>query len=208
MTEIELKAHVKDRAGLEERLNQIAAFKMQVLRDDTYYGLTKESRCKIRVRRETLLTGGGEEKKTLLTYKRKEMRTLPDGSSSEVNDEKESEILDADVLEAFLKDSGFLVTLKKQKDVKDWELSVKKEDFLKDAGIDQDLTATFELCNVPPLGDFLEIEILSPVDTPRVVEALQKKLHELLALVGIGEDQIENRYYSELLRAREAYAVV
>ena len=194
--------------GLEKRLNQIACFVQEVLRDDTYYGLTKESRCKIRVRRETLLTGGGEEKKTLLTYKRKEMRTLPDGSSSEVNDEKESEIQDADVLEAFLRDSGFLVTLKKQKDVKDWELSVKKEDFFKDAGIDQDLIATFELCNVPPLGDFLEIEILSPVDTPRVVEALQKKLHELLALVGIGEDQIENRYYSELLRAREAYAVV
>lgn len=201
MTEIEIKARVKDRAGLEERLNEIATFTMQVLRDDTYYGLTKETRCKLRVRRETLLTGGGEEKKTLLTYKRKEMRTLPDGSSSEVNDEKETAIQDADVLESFLKDSGFLVTLKKHKDVKDWELCVKKDDFPKEAEIGQDLTATFELCKVPPLGDFLEIEILSPVDNPCAVEAIQKKLHELLALVGIGEDQIENRYYSELLRA-------
>lgn len=201
MTEIEIKARVKDRTGLEERLNEIATFTMQVLRDDTYYGLTKETRCKLRVRRESLLTDGGQkEKKTLLTYKRKEMRTLPDGSSSEVNDEKETVIQDADVLEAFLKDSGFLVTLKKHKDVKDWELCVKKESFAKEAGIGQDLTATFELCNVPPLGDFLEIEILSPVDTPCAVEAIQKKLHELLALVGIGEDQVENRYYSELLR--------
>ena len=200
MTEIEIKARVKDRAGLEERLNEIATFTMQVSRDDTYYGLTKETHCKLRVRRESSLTGGSEERKNLLTYKRKEVRTQEDGSRSEVNDEKETVIEDADVLEAFLRDSGFLVTLRKHKDVKDWELAVAKDSFPKEAGIEQDLFATFELCNVPPLGDFLEIEILSPVDNPLAVKAIQKKLHELLALANISEDQIENRYYSELLR--------
>ncbi|MCR5318485.1 MAG: class IV adenylate cyclase [Treponema sp.] len=200
MTEIELKARVKDRAGLEKRLNQFARFVQHVIRDDTYYGLSVETRCKLRLRRESVISGGKSDSKTFVTYKRKEMRTLPDGSSSEVNDEKETVIQDADVLEAFLRDSGFLVTLRKHKNVKDWELVLAADAFPKEAGISQELTASFELCNVPPLGDFLEIEILSPSDNPAILDVIQKKLHELLALAGIGEDQIENRYYSELLR--------
>jgi len=197
MTEIELKARVADRAALEKRLDQIARFTMQLTRDDTYYGLSKETKCKLRIRREKSTANGSVE---IITYKRKEMRTLPDGSMSEVNDERETGIQNADVLESFLRDSGFMVTLKKHKDVKDWELVIRKDDFPQEAGIEQDLCATFELCKVPPLGDFLEIEILSPQNKPSCVQAIQKKLRDLLALAKIDENQIENRYYSELLR--------
>ena len=59
---------------------------------------------------------------------------------------------------------------------------------------------SFELCNVPPLGDFLEIEILIKDDSEEKVRSAQEKLFELLDMTGMGRDKIEQRYYSEMLR--------
>ena len=59
---------------------------------------------------------------------------------------------------------------------------------------------TFELCNVPPLGDFLEIEILVKDTNEETIKPLQDKLLELLDMTGIGRDKIEKRYYSDMLR--------
>ena len=61
-------------------------------------------------------------------------------------------------------------------------------------------TVSFELCNVPPLGDFLEIEILTKDDSEENIRYAQDKLFELLDMTGIGRDKIEKRYYSEMLR--------
>ena len=57
-----------------------------------------------------------------------------------------------------------------------------------------------ELCTVPPLGDFLEIETFAESNEPEVVLPLRKKLIESLKKCGIMEEKIENKYYSELLR--------
>jgi adenylate cyclase class 2 len=56
-----------------------------------------------------------------------------------------------------------------------------------------------EVSYVDKLGDFIEIEILSETaDTERTIEA-HKKLLRTLEKAGVPEENIETRYYSELL---------
>ncbi|MBQ5384876.1 MAG: hypothetical protein IIU46_10570, partial [Treponema sp.] len=136
----------------------------------------------------------GKPLRTLLTYKRKELREQ-NKTVIEVNDEKECEISDPAVLETFLQDAGFSVVLKKHKEVMDWTFPVESGN-----GIPEGLSVTFELCAVPPLGDFLEIEILSPTDEPDLVARLREKIECYLEKTGIPKEKIEPRYYSELLK--------
>lgn len=201
MNEIELKAHVYDRAALTQKLNSFATYEGAVTRDDTYYALASNKTApKIRIRRETRTTSQDAVETTyLVTYKRKEFRTdEATGTAIEVNDEKECEVSSPDALIAFLTDSGYVVDLQKHKEVQDWTLPLP-ESLLPEA--DKQLSATFEVCAVPPLGDFLEIEVLSPVATEDVVARIHTELENLLEKVGISKSCIEKRYYSELLKA-------
>ena len=226
MNEIELKAHVYDRAALTQKLNSFATYEGAVTRDDTYYALASNKTApKIRIRRETRITTLEKSSAThhdaveasrisskkdtttdttiettyLVTYKRKELRTdEATGTAIEVNDEKECEVSSPDALIAFLTDSGYVVDLQKHKEVQDWTLPLP-ESLLPEA--DKQLSATFEVCTVLPLGDFLEIEVLSPVATEDVVARIHTELENLLEKVGISKSCIEKRYYSELLKA-------
>lgn len=197
MTEVELKARVDDRAALAARLDSFARRGQHVIRNDEYWGKTADDRNKIRIRREAFLAPDGSTAKTdiLVTYKRKSRITGADGVEAEANDEKECVISDAEALEAFLSDTGYAVQLKKHKDVEDWLVEVP--DGTDGAGT---LEATLELCAVDKLGDFLEIEILSPTGDTAVLSALHGELEKLLDRAGIPHDKIENRYYSEMLR--------
>ena len=112
-----------------------------------------------------------------------------------MNDEKEGCVSSPDVLKAFLTDTGYSIQLKKHKDVMDWEFIIPANEILPES-----LTATFELCAVPPLGNFLEIEILSPRNDEEIVSKIHKKLEELLEMTGIPKTRIEKRYYSEMLK--------
>ncbi|MDO4505557.1 MAG: class IV adenylate cyclase [Spirochaetales bacterium] len=183
MNEIELKARVADKSAVEEKLNSFARFERSVTRDDKYYVGPSGKGKKIRIRKET-------ENGTvtwLLTYKKKENRTGPDGTSSEVNEELETKIEDPAPLVQYLEDTGYTVALTKHKDVLDWVCD----------------GATLELCNIPPLGWFLEIEILSEKNDDETVQAAQKKLKELLTKSGLSENDIEEKYYSQLLKEHE-----
>ncbi len=191
MTEIELKAHVADRDALIAVLNRNAVYKRHVLRDDEYYGKSQTDKHKIRIRKESDECGT----EYLVTYKRKELKTDETGTTIEVNDEKECTVSSPEVLTAFLKDTGYDVQLKKHKDVMDWELVIPAGSLL-----ELELKATFELCAVLTLGDFLEIEILTPDDEVQTVEKVHSKLEELLEMTGIPKSAIEKRYYSEMLR--------
>ena len=187
MTEIELKAHVDEPEKLRERLNKIAKFSLQVVRDDTYYGNGKVS---IRIRKENVKSAN--KTSLLFTYKRKEKR-IQNGTVVEVNDEHECILSESEPLEAFLKDAGFEVTLTKHKEVEDWC-------FINAVSVNgKVLSATYELCLVPPLGYFLEIEILSPFSDEDSLLAVRKALESLLEKAGISKDKIENRYYKEML---------
>ena len=110
---------------------------------------------------------------------------------SEVNDEKECIISDGNALKAAFEDAGFTLAQKKQKDVEEYEMHTS---FGK---------AAIELCSVPPLGDFLEIEILSSSNDDLHVKSVQKELMRILDKAEIPPEQIEKRYYSELLAEAE-----
>lgn len=182
MYEIELKAHVQDRNAVIAALNAFADYAGSVHKHDTYYKLNAGGKkISARIRTETT---DQHPQKTVLTYKRKELRTDANGTNIEVNDERECEISQADAVETLLFDIGFAVSLTKEKAVLSWNYD----------------GALFELCTVPPLGDFLEIEILSPVNDKATVSALQAKLKSLLNKAGISNDNIEERYYSDMLR--------
>lgn len=196
MIEIEIKAHVADRNAVINRLNTIARFCTTVTRDDSYWALPESGGKKmpsIRVRRETYTQGlEKSQPRTILTYKRKEKRTGSDGTVCEVNEELETVIADVAPLETFFADSGLQTRLKKHKEVMDWEYVLPNG-----------TVATLELCSVPPLGDFLEIEILSQSQDPHVQEAHRAALKAILLEVGLTESDIEPRYYSELLAAQK-----
>ena len=202
MYEIELKAHVKDRKSLAEKLKVFAKFLRHIKRSDEYYHLPAEnsefakkdaagkSYISVRLRTETSFFRQ-EECKTFFTYKRKELRTGADGTMSEVNDEKECILSDGNALKAAFEDAGFTLAQKKQKDVEEYEMHTP---FGK---------AAIELCSVPPLGDFLEIEILSSSNDDLHVKSVQKELMRILDKAEIPPEQIEKRYYSELLAEAE-----
>lgn len=196
MYEIELKAHVKDRKSLAEKLKVFAKFVRHIKRSDEYYRIpvkkdaAGKSYISVRLRTETSFFPQ-EECKTFFTYKRKELRTGADGTMSEVNDEKECIISDGNALKAAFEDAGFTLAQKKQKDVEEYEMHTS---FGK---------AAIELCSVPPLGDFLEIEILSSSNDDLHVKSVQKELMRILDKAEIPPEQIEKRYYSELLAEAE-----
>ena len=193
MYEVELKAHVADKEAVISRLYGFARYLGAVQKSDVYYA--KDGCKRVRLRTETpytpnvapLLPDGGEAPQkpcALFTYKRKELRTDADGTTIEVNDEKECELSDAAPVEAFLRDSGFTVALEKHKNVLGFQCE----------------QVHIELCEVPPLGDFLELETLSETDDAVQIETLRKSLLTMLAKAGISETQIETRYYSDMLR--------
>lgn len=182
MFEIELKAHVDDREKVMESLNSFADYLQSVQKDDVYWAVHKDGRkIQTRIRKEVDLDSGVS--KIYMTYKRKERRIAENGNALEVNDERECEISDSDALETLLKDAGFVVALEKHKSVMGWRFG----------------ECHIELCAVPPLGDFLEIEVMSEKDDEKTAEEKKLKIMEIFNRCGIGEEKIENRYYSEML---------
>lgn len=182
MFEVELKARVDDRARVAEVLNSFARAEGTVEKSDVYWGTAadgKKVQARIRTEKSRAAT------RVLFTYKQKELRQGENAVRLEVNDERECELSDPGPLEAFFSDAGLRVLLEKQKSVVGWHF----ED------------AHIELCAVPPLGDFLEIEIMSASGGEAVVSEARRKILSIFARCGIGEDKIESRYYSELLRA-------
>ncbi|MCR5723818.1 MAG: class IV adenylate cyclase [Treponema sp.] len=200
MFEIELKAHVSDRAPVIAALNSFACYQGAVQKEDCYYALQGKKRCRIRKETPFLVQGQPEPQlpagktavpRCFFTYKRKERRTSADGIMLEVNDEKESEFCSSEALEAYLSDNGFEVVLKKHKTVLGW--------MYKDIHI--------ELCSVPPLGDFLELETLAEKNDTQTIEHRQKALKDVLKRAGLNTDAIENRYYSDMLREAEKISI-
>jgi adenylate cyclase, class 2 len=222
MYEIELKAHVTDRNHVISVLNGKAEYAGGLDKKDTYYHFrltdgTKspsgEDYLSCRIRRETRIgpaagvpasesvctdescaAGSGVshgEARTdfLFTYKRKEIRTGNSGIPIEVNDEKECTLSEPGPVEALLADAGFTVARTKHKITQGW--------FLDTAGGN----AHIELCTVPPLGDFLEIEIMSSTQDTGCVDCARKAIEGIFTMCGIPPAAVEPRYYSEMLAA-------
>jgi adenylate cyclase class 2 len=204
--EIELKAWAGDP---EERKNLISRFAgpgEEFLKDDSYWyppsapgppgkgGLPSGLRIRREERRKP--SGDGKDLQTTrICFKTKEKR-----EGIEINDEREFEVSDGQVFEELLIRLGLSPGAHKRK--RGWAWTYR--------GI------TLELCEVSGsvsgesagnevrLGWFAELEILADEDRGDTVAAARTRLFELLKQIGISEDRIEERYYTELLKGGEA----
>ncbi len=193
--EIEVKAHVKDRDSLLQKVKAFSSFDKIVIKDDSYFKLAKEGfaggHLTARLRREERRDKENKllESANLLTYKKKERRLSADGAAIEVNQEYESAVENPQALEALFLDIGFEPYFTKHKDT---------IGFYADTPCGK---AHLELCSVPPLGDFLEIEFVTDGDSSaEEIEAMRKELEALVLKSGLRLEDIEEKYYSELLQ--------
>jgi adenylate cyclase class 2 len=186
--EIELKAWVENPGQVKEQLFKIARYEGEFLKEDTYWGRDGETAgmdlppSGVRIRK--LFQGLGEQKEgrqgsIVVTYKTKEVR-----EGIEVNQENEFEVSHGEPFEELLKRMGLKPAFTKRKQGASWNFE----------GI------TAELAEVAGLGWFAELEILAEDGKKETVENARKRLLGLLAGIGIGEDKIESRYYTEMLR--------
>ncbi|MDR2494851.1 MAG: hypothetical protein LBD24_06485 [Spirochaetaceae bacterium] len=180
-TEIELKAWVSEPDALRERLDGLARGAGSFEKEDSYWydPAGRLSASGIRIRKETDRNPQGEDaRRVLVTYKQKETR---DGV--EVNDEHEFLVSCDRPFEELLIRLGFVRGSCKHKRGWSWDY----------AGI------TVELACVEGLGWFVELEILSDSPAQEEVCAAKSRLREALETIGVGQDKIEPRYYTELL---------
>jgi adenylate cyclase class 2 len=189
--EIELKAWVDDPQALKDAINQFCRFQGEFDRTDGYWfparaaapGLSRPPPAGVRLRQERAKDAQGRTAQSaLVAYKIKEVR---DGL--EVNHEREFTVSDAGAFASFLAFLGLEPGIGKQKQGWSWNHE----------GV------TLELSHVASLGWFAELEILledSGPPPPETIAAARSRLLSLLKRLGIGEDKIEGRHYTELLQ--------
>jgi adenylate cyclase class 2 len=184
--EIELKAWADNPGAVREKLDGLARFNGEFLKEDTYWKPGAGNMpagfpfSGIRIRKESARDAGGRARNVVtVTYKSKEKR-----EGLEVNREEEFSVSDAGPFEGLLGRLGLKPAASKRKSGFSWDYE----------GI------TAELAEVAGLGWFAELEILSDNAGPETVAAARRRLLGLLAKLGIGEDRIETRYYTEMLQ--------
>lgn len=201
MKEIELKAHVNSRKNVTETLNKIAKYLGSASKEDFYYSIPL-AKCEnskdfvtVRIRKEIFSKfplNSNESKtdfvqKIYMTYKSKEVNLDSNGNSLEVNEENECQIDNLEALEKLFFSLGAKITLQKQKFCEQWNY-FKNDEILH-----------AELCEVPPLGDFLEIEVIKDKASKKEIEKIRKLEQNLLEECKIPLNQIESKYYKTLL---------
>ena len=196
VTEIELKAHVRDSEALRLLLAEKAEYLGSFEKNDTYWSNDKINFGEIhpgvpglppsglRVRTENrVLPDGTNMEATFATYKNKEVR---DGI--EINNEQEFEVRSRSchsipVFEDFLRRIGLKPGAAKKK--RGWAFSYE--------GI------TVELLEVESLGWFVELEIIADNNREETFARGKQRLLDFLATIGIAKEAIESRFYSEML---------
>lgn len=180
MIEVELKAHLKDPAATEARVASFAAFVCKFDKFDAYWHgpdwrLSRGTKG-FRVR--------SEDGTTVVTFKTKRS----DGGI-EINREREFTVSDPEALEEFFHRLGCEPFFTKRKRGSRYEVGVEG----------RDRPITIEILELEGLGPFIEIEALLDNESPAEVALAQGEIKGVLARAGVGEGQIESRFYSELL---------
>jgi adenylate cyclase class 2 len=200
-TEIELKARVSDSAELSARLSMVSQFEFEYVKEDDYWFPSGDfpadsaenslPKSGLRIRKEKRIDAEDTEHNfVLVTYKTKEVR---DGI--EINKENEFTLAAAPPSSIETSIANFEELLRKLYLQRGF--SKKKQGFSY-----QYENITVELSLVEHLGWFLELEILTENDDAATLAATRKSLLDFLKQTGIGEDKIEPKYYSELLKER------
>jgi adenylate cyclase class 2 len=186
--EIELKAWADNPVAVREKLDALARFNGEFLKEDSYWKPEDSGNMPaglpfsgVRIRKESGKDAGGKARSAVtVTYKSKERR-----EGLEVNREREFSVSDAEPFEELLKRLGLKPATGKRKSGFSWDYD----------GI------TAELAEVTGLGWFAELEILSDNNNLETVRIARRRLLGLLSKLGIGEDRIEARYYTEMLQS-------
>jgi adenylate cyclase class IV len=211
-TEIELKARVHAYGDCRRRLSELAGGGSAFVKDDAYWfsvqqgdALPSVSGLRVRTERHTGAEGQTTER-TLVTNKTKERR---DGI--EINEEHEFEVSNGGAFEELLEKLGLEKRIYKHKAGWAWtiegitaELAEVSGSTVRAAGLPA------AECSADPgggtpgaqqknLGWFLELEILAAGGGDEIIAAARRRLLDLLKKAGIGEEDIEDRYYSRLL---------
>lgn len=190
MIEIELKAHVADRAAVEAAIASFAVLEGPVDKLDAYWHgpdwRLARGKKGFRVR--------AEDGRSVVTFKNKRSE-----GGIEINREREFEVSDPEAFVEFAQRLGCEPFYTKRKrglrySVDPCERAQGGQDACSGA-------ATIELVEVEGLGDFIEIEVLLPDEDPAAVALAQGEIRGFLARAGVGPEAIEPRYYSELLMA-------
>lgn len=177
--EIELKAWVDDRQHLEALLGDRFPEERSYERDDTYYCRPDEGSA----RTFRLRIDNGQPQ---VTFKDKQVR---DGV--EVNREREFGVDNADMFREFMQWLGYREYVRKHKQGRVFR------------GPDP---VRLELVHVRDLGDFLELEALLDEQDQDQGDTVAAELRGLLASLGIAAEQIESRYYIDMLREQASSA--
>jgi len=174
--EIELKVWVDDPQALEASLEEIALFVAAYDKKDSYFTFPGENNGTartLRLRRE------GE----VVTVTMKEKRVV---EGIEQNVEEEFTVSSFDKMKQILEALGCRCYIEKRKKGKKFR-----------AG-----ELNLELSEVEKLGWFLEIEKMEEKDDPEIIARARDEIRSMLRKVGIEEDKIEPRYYTEMLQGK------
>jgi predicted adenylyl cyclase CyaB len=179
--EVELKARLRDPAAVSAAVATFARLAGAVDKRDSYWhgpGWKSDSDAK------TFRTRG-EGGTTVVTYKVKSS-----AQGVEVNRESEFEVSDPETFAGFARRLGCEPSYQK-----------RKTGFAFKAGPDalNPYEATIEVVEVDGIGHFIEIEVLLADEEPAALARARTEIRALLARAGVDEQDIESRFYSELL---------
>ncbi|NLA95518.1 MAG: class IV adenylate cyclase [Clostridiaceae bacterium] len=189
MLEIELKARLEPQRipHLKERLGAEFSLRRTLEERDIYYQAPdrdfKETDEALRVRNRRQ---GLEEVTALLTYKGPKIDDL-----SNTRVELETEVGDADKIQAMLTALGYTVILTVDKKRSEYQGKGKNEKI------------TLCLDQVEGLGHFVELEYIAPDDLPdEERESIRDRLLSLMADLGVPRRNLTRKSYLELLIQR------
>lgn len=171
-TEIELKAYIRNPESIRKRLARFARFEGNFRKIDKYFRRTDNGELDVRIR----TTAG--DKPPVVTIKEKSLQ-----SGIEVNNEVEFSVDPIEEFESFLEMAGYIPLVEK---IKTGELFIYNE-------------MNIEVTHVEGLGDFIEIEKIAENPDKTEIEIIKKRLLALLQNCGVKDDDIEPRYYIDLL---------
>ena len=176
--EIELKAHVENYKSVKKILSEKYGTPVEIHKDDIYY-IYKQAGDSYRGQPVRLRVENG---KNVVTLKQK---SIKDGI--ELNNELEFGVDNGESFIKYMQLTG----------ARKWV--VKTKNGWKYKSSENGYEAVIELCEVSNLGWYLEIEIV--IESPDNVQITESKLKikDILNSAGISEDQIESRYYSDML---------
>lgn len=178
MTEIEIKAWVDNPEETEKVIRSFAEYTKELHKKDVYWACEKpdaDGFIKVRIREDN--------EGVTVTYKRKEVR-----GAIEVNDEKEFSISARKDFEVLLADIGFAPYTTKEKQTRVFASTTEGG-----------LPVSIELSYIPPLGWFIELELLANNPDEAFLIRAEAELKAELRRCGIPEEKIEKRFYTELL---------